>query len=1201
MKKEEIQKSILVREVGKTARIEEDILEFWKKNKIFEISLKKKSLKGDYVFYDGPPFATGLPHYGHVLASVIKDVIPRYKTMQGYNVPRRWGWDCHGLPIENLIEKELNLKTKKDIEDIGIEKFNTAAKNSVLAYADEWKKFIPRIGRWVNMESDYKTMDVEYMESVWWVFKELYEKGFIYDGYKSMHICPRCETTLANFEVNLGYKNITDISTTVKFELEDEPNTFILAWTTTPWTLPGNVALAVGENIEYVKAIILPEADFANKEGFPVDVDKKEYIIFAKKFLSGQTSNGEYVFNGKAIKIEKEFNGKDLIGRKYKPVFDYYYNDKKLENRENGWKIYGADFVTTEEGTGVVHIAPAFGEDDMNLGKKENLPFIQHVGMDGRFKLEVGDFPKMSVKPKENSQLTDIEIIKWLAHNGKLFSKEKILHSYSHCWRCDTPLLNYAASSWFVEIEKIKERLVKNNQSVNWVPEHIKEGRFGKWLLGARDWAISRSRFWGTPLPVWKCENCKEVDILGSISDIAKRSHFNNKYIIMRHGEAEFNRKNIVASSNKHKNNLTKKGISDVKKTAKSLKGIDFIITSPFRRTLETAELVAKELGIKKNNVIKEPLLAEINTGIFDGHPSDDYHSYFNGGKVPTTTKEYFSSILMKFDKKPPKGESLKDLKKRMHSVIVRLEKKYKGKNILIVSHEYSLWMLETALFGWNNKKSADKKAKMRDPDYIKTAEARKINTGKLPLNKNGDLDLHRPYIDDIKIDCKKCDKKMNRIEEVFDCWFESGSMPYGQAHYPFENKKKFDENFPAEFIAEGIDQTRGWFYTLLALSTALFGKTAYKNVIVNGVILAEDGQKISKKLKNYPDPMDLINKYGADAMRYYLLSSPVVSGESFNFSEKGVDEVHKKIIIRLLNVFNFFEIYADDIKQSSKKISDNVLDEWIVIEFENMKDQIINSMELYELNKAVRPLDKFIEDFSTWYLRRSRDRFKKDGKEKENAIITMRYILLELSKVMAPFTPFISEYIYQKLSGGEKSVHLESYPKIAKIRNQDLSREMSEVRKIVSEALEQRAKLGIKVRQPLKELRIKNDELRIKSGLLELIKDEINVKKVTFNKGILENVELDTDITQELKLEGMLRDLIRNIQEERKNKGLTKSDFIKIIFKETSFISELVKKYSQEIKIETITKEIELVSDIESAKEMKVAEEIVIFVIATS
>ncbi len=578
---------------------EEEILRFWQENKIFEKSLEQRKGSEEFVFYDGPPFATGLPHYGHLEQSFVKDVIPRFQTMRGKYVPRRWGWDCHGLPLENIVEKELKLEHKKDIEKFGIAKFNRIAEETVLRYADDWKRIIPRIGRWVDMEHDYRTMDWSYSESVWWVFKTLYDKGLIEEGYKSMHLCPRCETTLANFEVSLGYKEIKDIAVTVKFKLVDEPNTFLLAWTTTPWTLPGNVALAVKKDIVYAKC----KAQSAKRRITTQNSKEEEYYVVAKERIQEVFSDGDY-------EIIEEFLGSELVGKKYKPLFDYYSSDNSLKNRENGWNIYAADFVTTNEGTGIVHIAPAFGEEDMALGKKENLPFVQHVAVDGAFKPEVKDFAGLLVKPKDSHQKTDIEIIKYLDARGLLFKKETITHSYPHCWRCETPLLNYAASSWFVMVTKIKDKLIAANKKISWTPPHLKEGRFGKGLETAPDWAISRSRYWGAPLPVWQCHSCKKTSILGSLAELEeKRARASNTFFLMRHGERddispevayEYARQDeIIINSRADANvHVTAEGKEKLKRTAEELKkkGVVFaaIYASPFIRTQETAGIFSE-------------------------------------------------------------------------------------------------------------------------------------------------------------------------------------------------------------------------------------------------------------------------------------------------------------------------------------------------------------------------------------------------------------------------------------------------------------------------------------------------------------------------------------------------------------------------------------------------------------------------------
>lgn len=1126
------------------AEIEEKTLKFWQENKIFEKSVNKKASKGrppagrqEFVFYDGPPFANGLPHYGHILASIIKDVIPRYQTMRGKRVPRRWGWDCHGLPVEFEAEKELGLKNKKDIEKFGIVKFNEFAKKSVLKYEADWKKIIPRIGRWADMENAYKTMDSDYMESVLWVFKRLYEKGLIYEGYKSMHICPRCETTLSNFEVAQGYKDIEDSSVVVKFELEKEKNTYLLAWTTTPWTLPGNVALAVNPKFEYAKIKI-----------------GNEYFILTKERLGIIDS---------AYKIIQKIKGDKLVGLSYKPPFDYYAKEKKLKNRESGWKTYPADFVTFEEGTGIVHIAPAFGSEDMELADKCRLPFIQHVSLDGKFKKEVKDFAGLAVKPKDNPQIIDQQIIDYLSKKNTLLKFEKTIHSYPYCWRCDTPLLNYAASSWFVKIAAIKKNLIKNNKKIHWVPAHIKEGRFGKILEEAPDWAISRNRSWGAPLPVWKCEKCEALKVLGSIEEIKNNlKKSDNKYFIMRHGEAESNVFNIVSSNYKNKHHLTEKGKKEVASAIKKIKKIDIVFSSDFVRTKESAEIAAKRFGIKK--IFYDKRLREINTGIFDGKSLKKYHNYF-------------SSLEEKFIKASPRGENLTELKNRVSNFIYEIDKKYSGKNILIICHEYPIWLMFAGASGADAKKAIELKGKKYD--FIKTGEIKILNFSPLPHNDNFELDLHRPHIDKIEFSCtnstgsgQACGGKMKRISAVLDCWFESGSMPYAQTHYPFAGNLPF----PAEFIAEGIDQTRGWFYTLLVLSTALFNKSAYKNVIVNGIILAETGQKMSKRLKNYPDPMELTQKYGADALRLYLLSSPAVAAENLNFSEKGVDEIYKKVILRLWNVHKFYEMYADDKLPSAKRqaLNKNILDKWILARLEQLKTAVSKRMDKYELDRAVRPLVDFVDDLSTWYIRRSRDRFKNEEQDKQSAISTTNFVLGEFSKIIAPFLPFISEAIYKSLQSARHkasnvSVHLENWPAVnKKLIDKNLLDSMADIRKIASLALEARAKAGIKVRQPLQQLRIKNLGLGIKDDeLLGVLKDEVNVKEIIFDPKTKDELELDIKITPELKTEGQLRELVRIIQDLRKSAGYTPKHKINLWLEAPREIEFAVNKYFKEFK----------------------------------
>jgi isoleucyl-tRNA synthetase len=967
---------------GKISQQEEEILKFWEYNKIFEKSVKKKSPKGDYVFYDGPPFATGLPHYGHIVGSIMKDVVPRYQTMKGYKVERKWGWDCHGLPIENIVEKEMGSQSKKDIEDLGVDKFNQLCRTKILSYVEEWKIVINRLGRWADMENSYKTMDLDYMESVWKVFKDLYDQGLIYEGYRSMHICTRCETTLSQSEVTEGYKDIKDLSAIAKFELRDEPGTFVLAWTTTPWTLIGNVALAVGKDIDYVKVEVFSEKRESN--GDPI----YEKIIVAKAIfdkwnnekgsiydklygVKGFSENEPMVENPNII---EEFKGKDLIGKEYKPLFNYYANLVELKNKENGWKIYDADFVTTEDGTGVVHIAPAFGEDDMTLGKDNDLPFVQHVEMNGIIKKEATDFAGLNVKQRDNHMATDIEVIKFLAHSGTLFHKEKYEHSYPHCWRCDTPLINYATTSWFVAVTKIKNELLKEAKNINWSPAHIKDGRFGNWLEGARDWSISRQRFWASVMPIWKCQSCGEMKVFGSVKDLEEIS-----------------------------------------------------------------------------------------------------------------------------------GEKIKD--------------------------------------------------------------------------------LHKDVVDKIKFDCDKCSGEMERIPDVLDTWFDSGAMPYAQMHYPFENKEKFEKNFPAEFIAEGADQTRAWFYYLHVIGVGIKKSYAYKNVIVNGIVLAEDGKKMAKKLQNYPDPSLVLDKYGADALRYYLLTSPIMLAENLNFSERGVDEVLKKVLMILNNVLSFYKLFDDQLAVVGDKEpkSKNVLDEWILSRLNKTVEEVTSNMDEYNLVKASRPIGELITDLSTWYVRRSRDRFKgEDEADKQSALQTLKYTLLTLSKIIAPSMPFMAEKIYKDVDGEKESVHLEDWPKTGKIQD-DVISNMELTRDIIEKALAKRAELQIKVKQPLSRVTIP-EESRLSVEYINLIKDELNVKNVDYHikmesgkfKFAGGEVVFDTTITPELRQEGILRELVRFINGLRKNASFTIEDSINIYWEsESNLIKDSLSKFEKELKKDTLADDI--------------------------
>ncbi len=958
------------------SKLEQDILASWNGKKIFEKSLIKESPKGDYVFYDGPPFATGLPHYGHIVASVMKDVVPRYWTMRGYHVARQWGWDCHGLPIENIIEQELHIKNKRDIEAMGVAKFNDACRTGVLRYVDAWKKFIPKMGRWADMERSYTTMDRTYTQSIWWAWKTLYEKGLAYEGRKSMHICPRCGTPLSNFEVTQGYKDVKDQSVVAKFQLRDEPTTYMLAWTTTPWTLPGNVGLAVKEDAEYVQ--------------FHFGHETNAKYIVAKDRLPHLVTTQHT--------IDETFKGKKLLGKKYVPLFSYFDTSETL-NRATGWQIVsdkGIDFISLEEGTGIVHMTPAFGEDDMRVGEKYALPFIQHVDQNGRFVDAVKDWAGEDVKPKGDPQKTDKKIVAWLEAQGKLFSKSEVTHSYPHCWRCDTPLLNYATSSWFVKVTDIKKKMIANNKKIRWVPEHLQEGRFGKWLEGAKDWAVSRLRYWGAPLPVWRC--------------------------------------------------------------------------------------------VSQNQKI-------------------------------TKSKNHDAGC---------------------------------GKIIVIGSVE----------------------------------ELEKVSGKKAPE------DLHRPHIDTVTWACE-CGGEMRRIPDVFDCWFESGSMPYAQLHYPFENKEKFEQNFPAQFIAEGLDQTRGWFYTLLVLSTALFGKPPFKNVIVNGLVLAEDGRKMSKRLKNYPDPEVVIEKYGADAMRLYLLQSPVMRAEDLKFSEKGVAEVHGKVLMILANVLAFYKQYATSpnpspARRGKGEVGMHVLDRWILAKLQVLTRDVTTAMDAYDLVGATRPFTDFVNDLSTWYVRRSRDRFKNDD-ERPAVLATLREVLLTLAKVMAPFTPFFAEHLYGEVGGEKESAHLEDWPKAEKkLFDENLIVEMDVARKIVTLGHAVRESAGMKVRQPLNSCKFSVVSSQLTDELRNLIADELNVKNVEAVKEVKEEegwvtkkeggmvVALDTRLDDALKAEGVVREFIRGVNALRKQKSLTIRDTVAILYESSDALAAILDANIDAIKRGTIASKFE-------------------------
>jgi len=1109
---------------------EEKILDFWKKKEIFKKTLEKDSPREDFVFYEGPPTANGKPGIHHIEARSFKDIIPRFKTMQGFYVRRKGGWDTHGLPVELQVEKALGLKSKREIETYGIEAFNKKCKESVWEYTDLWGKFTDRIGYWVDQENPYVTYHNSYIESVWNIVKTVNEKSLLYKDYKVLPWCPRCGTALSSHELAQGYQDDKDLSVTAKFKVIGEENTFILAWTTTPWTLPGNVALAVGEDIDYVKI----------QQG-------GEVLVLAKERLT-QTE--------KEYEIVSEIKGKDLIGLKYEPLYPFMkekFAEKSPESFAKAFQVYGADFVTTTDGTGVVHTAVMYGQDDFVLGSKIGLPKHHLVKDDGHFLDDMDFLSDRFVKDEEVA----VDIIKDLAHRGLLFKKEKYEHSYPHCWRCKTPLIYYARDSWYIAMSKLREDLVSENEGINWEPAHIKEGRFGEWLREIKDWAISRERYWGTPLPVWldKDGNFRVVGGIQDLRRLTKKS--GNKYFAIRHGEGEHNVKNILSSYKDDEFHLTEKGKEQVKNSAEELrsKGINMIISSPFVRARETTQILKEVLGLSDDNISYEERLGEHCLGELSGQSVDVYHNLAkNGAEV--------------YEYTPERGENLLDVKKRVGEFVYEIESKYSEKNILFVTHEHTFFGLESAVKGLDKKEmvySYDNSPS----EYIKNAEVRELDFVALPHNENYELDLHRPFIDEVFL-VDENGNELKRSKEVMDVWFDSGAMPFAQDNYPFSTK---EISYPADFISEAIDQTRGWFYTLHAIGVLMGRGRAFKNVICLGHILDNQGKKMSKSLGNIVDPWEQMDKFGVDALRFWMFSVNQ-PGDSKNYDEKTVDEIVKKVFNPLLNIVAFYELYKDESALPSNT-SKNVLDRWIISRFYELVEDGTKSLEKYQVFESARPIRDFVNDFSTWYVRRSRDRFKSDNKEeRDEALATTSFVLIELAKYMAPFTPFFAEEVFQKMktSDMKESVHLEIWPIAGEI-DQDLINAMLFARSFVSMALMQRDQVKIKVRQPLSKLTIKHNSPVFKywNEVESLVKDEINVKSVEFVAGLEQDtpgVVLDTTLTEVLIKEGIARDIIRAIQDARKTEKLSPSDSIRLVVSTDK--KDVIDEYMEMIKTPT-------------------------------
>lgn len=920
----------------KASEYETALISYWKERKTFEKSVQNRPLSDRYVFYDGPPFITGVPHHGTLLSSIVKDAVPRYQTMQGKRVERRWGWDCHGLPAEVFTEKKLGIEDKRDIgTKISLEEYITTCRDNMVQTGDLWEDTIDRIGRWVNFKGAYKTMDKEYMESVWWAFKELYEKGKIYEGEKVLMYCTRDATPISKAEVAMdnSYQDVTDPSVYAKFKLIDS-EAYLLAWTTTPWTLPSNSAIAVNKDITYAE----------------VELDGVKLILAEKLLDTVLTDEKHQVLDYNKLRI---FPGAELVGQNYEPMFDTYTD---LGN--NAFKIWHAGFVHDEEGTGIAHESPAYGEEDYQLSKENDFPWVLNTDENGIY----------TKGPWKGANIWEVnkQIAKELKEQGKVWKIDYIKHSYPHCHRCGTKLMYRAHPSWFMDVDGQRTEMLEQNSQVNWFPEHIKHGRSEKTIQTAPDWNISRDRFWATAMPVWKAvddNGTEHIKVVGSYDEL------------------------------------------------KTLSG--------------------KEL--------------------------DDYH---------------------------------------------------------------------------------------------------------------------RPWIDEITFELDGLTYK--RIEKVLDCWFESGSMPFAQFHYPFENKEVFEQNFPGDFIVEYVGQVRAWFYYMNAVSVGLFGESAFKNVIVTGSVMGSDGKKLSKSLGNYTDPNEVMDKYGADALRYVLLQSPLLNGEDFTLVDKDVADVARKLSM-VWNMYDFFTMYADvdgwewngDLDDPTPDL-ENPLDLWIVSRIHQLNDEIQKHMNGYDISGALKPLLPFIDDTSNWYVRRSRRRFWKSESDddKNNAYRTLHYVLVQLSMLMAPFTPFLSDELYQKLTGGE-SVHLQDWPQTGHV-NELLIKEMTELRSYVNQGLSLRAQNQLKVRQPLPAVTIPETGKLI--DFAEILTDELNVKTVKTNG----EFDLDLSLTPELKREGMLRETIRHIQNSRKQAELKVDDRIVLHLKTNDDeLNQAIKEHDDTLKKETLVTEI--------------------------
>ncbi len=1065
---------------------EERTLSLWKEKRIFEKSLEKSAPLGDFVFYEGPPTANGRPGIHHLEARSFKDAIPRYKTMRGHRVRRRAGWDTHGLPVELEVEKTLGFSGKQDIEKYGIAEFNKKCRESVLAYIEEWGKFTERIGYWVDQEKSYFTFDAPYMESLFSIMKQIDADGRLYKDYRIVPWCARCGTALSSHELAQGYQDVKDLSVTAKFKVVGEENTYLLAWTTTPWTLPGNVALAVGKDISYGEY---------EHEGMSVITA----VARAESLKLGEAN--------------RTFKGSELVGKKYEPLFPYLQDVAEGEEKaklEKAFTVHPADFVTTEDGTGIVHTAVMYGADDFALGQTLGLPKVHTVGADGKFVKGTGPFEGRFVKDEDVA----VDIIKALAGSGLLFSKAKYEHSYPFCWRCKTPLIYYARDSWYIRMQDLKETLLKENGEVHWEPAHIRDGRMGEWLSNVKDWAISRERYWGTPLPVWESEDGTERVVIGSVEELKKHTpRSGNQYFAMRHGESENNVAGILGCDNSIPNALTEFGRSQVLRAGAGLadKGITRIIASPLQRGKETAEAIAEAIGFSKEQIEFDERLKEIQTGEWNGKPVTEYQKAHEGA---------YEFIMTS----PEGGESWDDVRVRVGELLYEVESSAKSEVVLFVTHGTPLRMLDAVTKGITLKEFMYDWQSARDP---LNAEVRTLPFVSLPHNERYELDLHRPYIDDVVL-TGDSGAPLRRVKEVMDVWFDSGAMPFAQDHYPFRNKEWVEgDGYPADFISEAIDQTRGWFYTLLAVGALMKRGKAYKNVICLGHLLDEAGQKMSKSKGNVVDPWKAMDEYGVDALRFWMYSVNQ-AGDSKAFDPKTVKE-SVRALSWLENSAKFYELFKDGAHSGEEQ----VIDRWMRVRVSETVASMTKHLDSYQPYYAVTELARLFEDLSQWYVRRVRDRVREGDK---GAITTLQETLRTSALLLAPFSPFLAEEVFQmvKKDSDPESVHLGDWPEAGEL-DMPLVHEMETVRNSASHFLKERQQKGIVLRQPLQSATVDKE---FTPELSALLAEEINVKEIKVGE-----TALDTTLTPELTAEGDERAFARAVADARKQMGLSPKD----------------------------------------------------------